>query len=258
MNTAILASHGTDSEPGAAAIAALVVSVAASLPEWQVAEAFIDVQQPDVPTVLATFSSETVTVAPLLLATGYHVRKDLAEAATEAQSGGTEVRIVPALGPDERLAELLVQRLAEAGANLESNTTDIIVLAVAGSSDPAAQQQSLLVQAMLEQKLGLEVQLAYLSAAEPRLKDLVPKLKFQNPRRRVVLATYLLADGYFVGLTQRSGAHIVARPLLAPELPVPKQLVDVVIARLNGPELGCLKSAGAGWSCPAGCAKPCG
>ena len=134
MNTAILASHGTDSEPGAAAIAALVVSVAASLPEWQVAEAFIDVQQPDVPTVLATFSSETVTVAPLLLATGYHVRKDLAEAATEAQSGGTEVRIVPALGPDERLAELLVQRLAEAGANLESNTTDIIVLAVAGSS----------------------------------------------------------------------------------------------------------------------------
>jgi sirohydrochlorin ferrochelatase len=250
LNTAILASHGTDSQPGAAAIAALVSAVAAALPDWRIYESFIDVQSPDVPTVLntaagdiaadssagapATEGSEVapVTIAPLLLATGYHVRKDLTEAAEEAEEQGTKVRIVPALGPDERLVEVLARRLEEAGATAQ----DLVILAVAGSSDPAAQQQSELVHAMLEQRLGHEVQLAYLSATEPRVKDVIPKLKFQNPRKRVAVSSYLLADGYFQTKLEASGAQVVTRPLLGPELPVPQELVDVVISRLNGPD----------------------
>ena len=244
MNTAILASHGTDSQPGAAAIAALVRAVAAALPNWQIYESFIDVQSPDVPTVLATAANalheaetqpETapITIAPLLLATGYHVRKDLTEAAEEAREQGSKVRIVPALGPDERLAEILARRLDEAGATAK----DLVVLAVAGSSDPSAQQQSELMQAMLELRLQRPVQLAYLSASEPRINDLIPKLKFQNPRQRIAVASYLLADGYFQGKLVKSGAQVVTRPLLAPELPVPAELIDVVISRLKGPDL---------------------
>jgi len=243
LNTAILASHGTDSQPGAAAIAALVSAVAVALPDWRIYESFIDVQSPDVPTVLNTAAGDIstdsaadtaapITIAPLLLATGYHVRKDLTEAAEEAEEQGTKVRIVPALGPDERLVEVLARRLEEAGATAQ----DLVILAVAGSSDPAAQQQSELVHAMLEQRLDHEVQLAYLSATEPRVKDVIPKLKFQNPRKRVAVSSYLLADGYFQTKLETSGAHVVTRPLLGPELAVPQELVDVVISRLNGPD----------------------
>ena len=271
LNTAILASHGTDNKAGAEAIAALVSAVAAATNEVEVLEAFVDVQNPDVPTVLAnalTAGRREIVIAPLLLATGYHVRKDIADAAIEAlvDNPSSHIRIVPALGPDTRLVEVLVQRLHEVGYEAE----DLVVLTVAGSSDPCAQDESHLVQLMLEKQLGHKVELAFLSAAEPKLKDLVPKLKFQNPRKRVVVATYLLADGYFAAVTKKAGAHLVAEPLLATNGEVPAQLISVVQDRIAGPATGCLtaeafsaESSEVGsatprpWSCAAGCDKPC-
>ena len=263
MNTAILASHGTDNKAGAAAIAALVSAVANSATDLRVLEAFVDVQNPDVPTVLGIAleadSAATIAIAPLLLATGYHVRKDIADAATEAldEDPSAQISIVPALGPDARLVEVLVQRLGEVGYQ----QGDLVVLAVAGSSDARAQDESRVVQLMLEEQLGHSVELAFLSAAEPKLKDLVPKLKFQQPRKRVVVATYLLADGYFAGVTKKAGAHLVSEPLLATEKPVPAQLIEVVRDRVAGPTTGCLTAAnfaaGKPWSCAAGCASPC-
>jgi sirohydrochlorin ferrochelatase len=263
LNTAILASHGTDNKAGAASIAELVRAVANASTELEVLEAFVDVQSPDVPTVLGgvleSNSGATVAIAPLLLATGYHVRKDIADAATEAlaEHSSAQISIVPALGPDARLVEVLVQRLGEVGYQ----QGDIVILAVAGSSDARAQGESRLVQLMLEEQLGHSVELAFLSAAEPKLKDLVPKLKFQNPRKRVVVATYLLADGYFASVTKKSGAHLVSEPLLATDHPVPAQLIEVVRDRVAGPTTGCLTSAdfaaGKPWSCAAGCSSPC-
>ena len=219
-----------------------------------VREAFIDVQQPDVPTVLAQV--EAATIVPLLLATGYHVRQDIADAAFEHGNS----TITPALGPDQRLVDVLVQRLDEAGHQPD----DIVVLTVAGSSDLRAQAETNKVKIMLEQSLSKNIELAFLSAAEPKLKDLVPKLKFQNPRKRIVVSTYLLAPGYFSDLLQKVGAHLVANPLLSPELATPQQLIDIVVERFTkGQEregqTGCLDGlrgkpfAG----CAAGCASAC-
>ncbi len=260
MATLIAASHGTDNAQGAAAISQLVSAVQKSLAATQVFEAFVDVQEPDVAAVLATATSdEPAIVVPLLLATGYHVRQDIADAAFAA---GAHTQISPALGPDPRLVEVLVERLNEIG----HEPGDIVVLTVAGSSDPRAQAESQLVQLMLEDSLGKKVELAFLSSAEPKLKDLVPKLKFQNPRQRVVVATYLLADGYFSGVTKKCGAHLVTEPLLVFQGPTPQQLVDVVIDRFTAASLeqnpkttGCLSGLRSQpWvGCAAGCASPC-
>ncbi|BDS49631.1 CbiX/SirB N-terminal domain-containing protein [Rhodoluna sp. KAS3] len=260
MATLIAASHGTDNTNGAAAISALVSEVQKALPETRVFEAFVDVQQPDVPTVLdKAGSAEPAILVPLLLATGYHVRQDIADATFAA---GEHTQITPALGPDARLVEVLVERLNQVGYKSD----DLVVLTVAGSSDPRAQAESQLVQAMLEEALGSKVELAFLSAAEPKLKDLVPKLKFQNHRRRVVVATYLLAEGYFAGVTKKSGAHLATEPLLVNGAEVPQQLVDIIIDRFtsatdatNPRTTGCLSGLrGEPWvGCAAGCASAC-
>lgn len=275
MKSLIAASHGTDNIGGAKSISDLVRKVAQTLPEVKVIEAFVDVQQPDISSSLseaASFGVTEVTVVPLLLATGYHVRQDIADAAFEFNQShsGTETVISQALGPDERMVEVLVQRLAQAGATAATAADDLIVFTVAGSSDQRAQAESELVKLMLEEALterngfATKVEIAFLSAAEPKLKDLIPKLKFQHPRKRVVVSTYLLADGFFAGLTRKVGAHLATEPLLVEGAEPPQQLVDIILDRFKsaselGQTTGCLNGLRGELfvGCAAGCKVSC-
>ena len=275
MKSLVAASHGTDNIGGAKSISDLVKKVAKALPDVKVLEAFVDVQQPDVPASFseaASFGVTDITIVPLLLATGYHVRQDIADASFEFNEShsGTEVIISPALGPDERMVDVLIQRLDEAGATAATAADDLIVFTVAGSSDQRAQAESELVKLMLEEALtarnGFEtkVEIAFLSAAEPKLKDLIPKLKFQNPRKRVVVSTYLLADGFFAGLTNKVGAHLASEPLLVEGTEPPQQLVDIIVERYqrateDGQTTGCLSGLRGELfvGCAAGCLTAC-
>lgn len=45
---------------------------------------------------------------------------------------------------------------------------------------------------------------------------------------RVVVANYLLAPGYFLGLSRAAGADVDTEPLAEPAGEVPSELVDVV------------------------------
>ena len=103
--TAVLvaASHGTSDPAGQRAVAALVAAVAARASEITVSAAFVDVQNPDVPEVLDSHSTEPVVIVPLLLSAGYHVRVDLARVAKAATNPG--VVVAGALGPDARLVQ---------------------------------------------------------------------------------------------------------------------------------------------------------
>jgi sirohydrochlorin ferrochelatase len=75
------------------------------------------------------------------------------------------------------------------------------------------------------------VALGFLSAAEPRLADAVAAARRDNPGRRVVVSSYLLAPGFFQDLVLAAGATVVTSPLLVPGAPVPRQIVDVVLDR---------------------------
>lgn len=216
-------SHGTSSASGQAAVAALVSAVAGSSGELSVRPGFVDVQQPDVPTVLGALPSGRVSViVPLLLSAGYHVHVDLAEIADAA--GAT---VAAALGPDDRLVRLLARRLAEAG--LASD--DAVVLAAAGSSDARAVADCVETARRLGVVLNRPVSVGFISAALPRLPDEIATARAAHPGRRVAVASYLLAPGYFAGLAARAGGDVTTAPLLKPDSPVPAELVDLVLDR---------------------------
>ena len=216
-------SHGTSSSAGQAAVAALVAAVAGSRPELAVHEGFVDVQQPDVPTVLGALGEgRRSVIVPLLLSAGYHVHVDLAEVAHA--SGAT---VAAALGPDERLVRLVARRLAEAGLTRD----DIVVLAAAGSSDARAVADCVETASRLGGLLDLPVSVGFISAALPRLADEIVTARAARPGRRVVVASYLLAPGYFAGLAARAGGDVTTAPLLKPDSPVPAELVDLVLDR---------------------------
>jgi sirohydrochlorin ferrochelatase len=221
----VAVAHGTSSAAGRSAIGKLVAAVAARRPDLTVRAAFVDVQPPGPGTVLSSLDDAApARLVPLLLSAGYHVYVDLTGAAAAAP--GTTV--APALGPDDRLAGLLLRRLAAAGLRDD----DVVVLGAAGSSQESAVGDCEQVAEALGRLIRRPVVTGYLSAAEPRLADAVAAQRL--PGRRVVVATYLLAPGFFADLAARSGADVVTPPLLLPHEPAPAELVDVVVERYLG------------------------
>lgn len=218
-------SHGTSSATGQRAVTRLVDAVARQLPGKTVEAGFVDVQQPDVPATLGALAADQpAVIVPLLLSAGYHVHVDLVN---EAAGSGRITAISRALGPDDRLVDLLVWRLREAGLS----PMDTVVLAAAGSSDIRAVEDCREMGRRLSLRLDRDVRVGFISAATPPLPQAVSDARASHPSGRVVVSTYLLAPGYFFDLACRSGADIVTSPLLTADGPVPNELVDTVCER---------------------------
>jgi sirohydrochlorin ferrochelatase len=143
-------------------------------------------------------------VVPLLLAAGYHVRVDVAGAV--ATGRGLAVASA-ALGPDDAIIDVLVDRLAELGAP----TDDTLVLGAAGSSDPAAVADVEQVATDLAARLGRPVATGYLSAASPTVEEAVSAARTQADG--VTMVTFLLSPGFFADRLAAMGADRVTGPL---------------------------------------------
>ncbi|MFD1720011.1 sirohydrochlorin chelatase [Amnibacterium endophyticum] len=227
MPSALIAtSHGTGDPAGQEAVARFVDALAAAAPDRAVLPAHVDVQQPDVPRALQAAPEGPAVILPLLVSAGYHVHVDLARA---ARAAGRPAVVAEALGPDRRLAVLLAERL-------DLLPDDVVVLIAAGSSDARAQAACREAAALLADELGRPVELAYLSAAEPRADALVRRLRGAAPGRRVVGVSYLLAPGWFQTLAERCGADLVTGPLLPADGPTPEALVAIALDRAAAAE----------------------
>jgi sirohydrochlorin ferrochelatase len=239
-------SHGTSSPEGQRAVRGLRDAVAEAVARRHpdappsVRLGHVDVEQPDVPATLASLGAgEPAVVVPLLLSAGYHVYVDLTEAVADERT--RRVVLSGALGPDDRLAAVLLRRLEVAGLRDD----DRIVLAVAGSSDRRAVEDCRDQAARLAAASGRDVALGFLSAAEPRLPDAVAAARATaraeasagasavGSAGRVIVANYLLAPGYFDDLARAAGADVTAQPLLLPDEPAPQELLDVVLDRYD-------------------------
>ena len=248
MNSPILiaCAHGTSNAQGAAEVTALRDAIAALRPGLDVREAYVDVQEPDLVDVVAGLPADPGSVAtadggaaaggaaaggpaaagtsavvvPLLLSVGYHVKVDIAKA---VKSRPGTAAAAP-LGPDPRLAALLDQRLREAGVT----DNDAIVLAAAGSSNPNA---AVSVEELADQLRALRsnrIVPAYGASAKPSVPVAVAMLREEaaggagagesaggvSVGGRVVVASYLLAPGFFHDQLAKAGADLVTEPLL--------------------------------------------
>ncbi|MBT1001229.1 sirohydrochlorin chelatase [Paenarthrobacter sp. DKR-5] len=205
----IACSHGTADRAGQAAVSALAEQIRQLRPGLDVRETFVDVQHPQVPEVVAGVEQgRHAVVVPLLLSVGYHVRVDIARAVRSREG----ITAAAPLGPDRRLAALLDRRLAEAGAAPE----DAVVLAAAGSSDPHAARDVQQLAGMLAELRANRILAAYGASAEPDVPSAVAVLRKEGAPR-VVIASYLLAPGYFHSQLLKAGADLVTQPLLPDE-----------------------------------------
>ncbi len=200
----VLVAHGTRKPQGVELIGDLAARVS-ELVEHPVHVAFVDVIGPTPNEVLDAHTDEPAVLVPAFLARGYHVSTDIP--AHVRASGHPAVTVTPALGPDPALVRVLVDRLVESGWRAD----DSVILAAAGTSDPAAMRDLHTTAAWLSATIGTRVELAFAATGEPRVAEAVTA--FRGRGRRVVVASYLLSEGLFQDRLRTSGADVVTEPL---------------------------------------------
>ncbi|CAM3103501.1 sirohydrochlorin chelatase [Mycobacterium intermedium] len=209
----ILAAHGTRLPSGVAMVGDLAAQVSALL-EGTVQVAFVDVLGPTPSEVLARLSrpscdeksTEPAIVVPAFLSRGYHVRADLP--AHIAASGHPNVTVTPALGPSWELARIIKRQLIEFGCRPD----DSVILAAAGTSDRRALADLRSAATSLSMLTGARVELGFAATGSPDVRTAVATAR-RRGARRVVVASYLLADGLFQQRLHDSGADLVTPPL---------------------------------------------
>ena len=218
----LLVAHGSRDPRHAATVTALAARVRSLRPGLDVNVGYLDHCTPRIGQVLSRLSCE-VTALPLLLNHAFHARSDIPGALAEAAARNPllTVRQGAVLGPSPLLLDALDRRLAEAGIRPQPGTG--IVLAAAGSSDPAANATTRQVAAQWQLTRGwAAVEVAHASAAPPRVADAVAALQARGIER-IAVAPYLLAPGLLpdriAAEAASAGVDTVADPLgAAPEL----------------------------------------
>jgi sirohydrochlorin ferrochelatase len=248
----VAVAHGSADPRAAAAIGALVPLVARraadrglSVPDLRVA--YLGHAAPSVPRVMRAFGPDTqVTVLPLLLTAAYHSKTDIPRVLARAGTARLNLRYGAPLGPHPLLLRALERRLPETA--LENRSETGVVLAAAGSSDPAANATIAGLAAQWQAARGwFGVRPAYASPAAAGGQDstvspaaaggqgsttpgqAVTEL-LRAGARRVVVASYLLAPGLFADRI-RDAALAAGAAEVSPALGAVPEVADIILDR---------------------------
>jgi sirohydrochlorin ferrochelatase len=248
----VAVAHGSRDPRAAATVTELLSAVTAraprrGLPGLDVRAAFLDHCAPSLPQVLGSVpgsesgGGEAAVVVPLLLTAAYHSKADIPAqlAAATAARPGLDVVSAGTLGPHPLLVAALERRLREAGVavdDADARAATSVVLAAAGSSDPSANATIASLAARWQRERGWRaVAPAYASAAGPRPAEAVRALRdasadFGAGAPRVVVATYLLAPGYFADKI-RDAALGAGASAVSGVLGAAPEVADVILDR---------------------------
>jgi len=195
--------------------------------------AFLDHCAPSLPQALGVGSP--AVVVPLLLTAAYHSKTDIPArlAAAAAARPGLNAVCADPLGPHRLLIAALERRLAETGTAVcdpAARAATGVVLAAAGSADPTANATIAALAARWQRERGWRAVLpAYASATGPRPAQAVAALRCSGGGP-VVVATYLLAPGYFADKV-RDAALGAGADAVSSVLGAAPEVADTVIER---------------------------
>jgi len=257
----VAVAHGSKDPRAAVTVHDLLDAVRDRAPGIDVRGAFLDHSAPSLLQVLGSLAPGTgadawhacVTV-PLLLTAAYHSKADIPArlAAAHAAHPGLDVRAAATLGPHPLLIAALERRLSEACVAVDdaaARAATGVVLAAAGSSDTAANAAvAALADRWARERGWRAVVPAFASASGPRPAEAVASLlSCRGTRGPVVVATYLLAPGYFADQV-RDGSLGAGASAVSGALGACPEVAQVVLDRYDAVlDRAAVRHAGRAW-----------
>ncbi|AUI57162.1 sirohydrochlorin chelatase [Amycolatopsis sp. BJA-103] len=194
----VAVAHGSRDPRSAATIRALLDVSRGLAPGLDIRESFLDLSEPLLTDALRGLYAEghrEVVVVPLLLGVAYHARVDLPALVAEATADcpGLDVRVSGVLGIDPIIETVALDRLTEAGADLDDPGLGVLLAGV-GSSNVAANDAVAGITTRWHLRRGLLATPAFASAAQPDVPAAIARLRL-NGARRLAVAGWFLAPG---------------------------------------------------------------
>ncbi|MEZ0367123.1 sirohydrochlorin chelatase [Mycobacterium sp. pUA109] len=219
--TLVLTAHGSADPRSSANTAAIAGHLRRVAPELDVRVAFCEHNTPNLRDVLPG-SSGDVVVAPLLLASAYHARIDIPGLIAQT---GARVRQADVLGEDERLLQVMRQRLTEAGASRFDAGLGVLVVAV-GSSNPAANARTArLAGALARGTRWAGVEVGFATGPAACLPQAAARLRDQGATH-LAIAPWFLAHGR---ITDRVAHYAATTGIMMAEPLGPHRLVAATV-----------------------------
>ncbi|MDN3355159.1 sirohydrochlorin chelatase [Actinomadura sp. DC4] len=225
----VAVAHGSR-DPRAAATVEDLLDLVRRRSGLRVVTSYLDHAAPTPAQAFGALTGEEITsavVLPLLLTAAYHSKTDIPGALADARRAHPRLRLRygATLGPHPLMTAALERRLAEAGVTPDPDTA--VVLAAAGSSDPAANAT---ISAMARRWRGWRrVVPAYASAARPTPAEAVRALRAAGAPR-VAVASYFLAPGYFADKV-REESLAAGAVAVSPALGAAPELAEIITER---------------------------
>ena len=235
----VAVAHGSSDPRAAASVDTLLNLVraraaAAGYPGLDVRASYLGHAAPTLAQALGAVDGAAV-VLPLLLTAAYHSKTDIPKVLREVRRARPRLGISYGrpLGPHPLLRRALERRLTEADGEPPSASTateTVIVLAAAGSSDPAANAVITDQAERWQAERGWRAVLpAYASAASPTPPEAVAAAR-RSGARRVLVASYLLCPGVFADQV-RSDCLAAGAGAVSPVLGAAPEIADIVLGR---------------------------
>jgi len=176
-------------------------------PGLHVRVAFCDLNTPRLVDVLAPDS----VVTPFLLADAYHAQIDIPH---QIASCGLPVRQAAVLGEDDRLVEVLHERLGELGVNKVDPELGVAVVAIGSTHAAANARTAQVADKLMAGTQWIGTTTAFATGGGPSPAEAAHQLR-RLGARRVVIAPWFLAHGR---LTDRVAKFAAAEsiPMSAP------------------------------------------
>lgn len=194
----VAVAHGTRVAAGAETVRALLGRVRALRPWLEVRECYAELAQPVLEEAVAAAGGPVVAV-PLMLGRGYHALVDIPGRLPP------DAIVARPLGPHSLLAAALADRLGP------GRKADAVVLGAAGSSDPVGLADVRVAARLLSRRLQRQVRYGLVTGDTAPLASVVEEVG--RTARRVAVASYLLAPGFFHDRMAACGADLISEPL---------------------------------------------
>ena len=187
MTALVLTAHGSRDPRSAANAHAVADRIRRVRPGLDARVAFCDLNAPR----LADALTSDAVVAPFLLADAYHARIDIPQ---QIASCGVTARQAGVLGEDDRLVDVLRERLTELNFSTSDPELGVVVVAI-GSTHPAANARTARVaHKLIADSQWVAATTAFATGSGPSPAEAVDRLR-RSGARRVVIAPWFLAPG---------------------------------------------------------------
>jgi sirohydrochlorin ferrochelatase len=211
----VLTAHGSADPRSPVTALAVAEQIRGLRPGLDVRSAFCEQTSPNLRDVLARSAGAVVT--PLLLASAYHARVDIPALIADS---GADARQADVMGEDDRLLQVMHQRLAEADVSADDPELGVIVVAVGSSFKAVNARTAGVAPALAAETRWAGALTAFATGPRPSVEAAAQRLR-RRGASRLVIAPWFLAHGRItdrVANFAHANGIAMAEPLGAHEL----------------------------------------